>query len=156
MKTGELLMNFVLPAHDETKVEFKPGGGKLILLSFHPLAWTSVCARQMKNLEKAYAKLARMGITPYGVSVDPVPSKKAWAKKLGLRKMMLLSDFWPHGDVASQLGIFREKNGFSERANILIDRNFNMAWIRIYRLDELPDMAELLAECGRVARGGMR
>jgi len=35
------------------------------------------------------------------MSVDTVPSKKAWAKELGIKNTGLLSDFWPHGEVAS-------------------------------------------------------
>jgi len=57
-----------------------------------------------------------------GISIDSVPCKKAWAESLGIKNTRLLADFWPHGGVAQIYGVFRDKDGFAERANILIDR----------------------------------
>ncbi|WP_367884295.1 hypothetical protein [Thermococcus sp. JCM 11816] len=39
----------------------------------------------------------------------------------GLKRLRILSDFWPHGAVSKLYGIFREDGGFSERANVLVD-----------------------------------
>ena len=89
--------------------------GRKVLLSFHPLAWTPVCAQQMKALEKNRARFEKLNTLALGLSVDTVPSKKAWAKELGIKETKLLSDFWPHGEVARSYGILREKEGFSER-----------------------------------------
>jgi peroxiredoxin len=55
----------------------------------------------------------------------------------------LLSDFWPHGQVASQYGVFRDKDGFTERANVVLDENHNIIFHKIYALDEQPDMSEV-------------
>lgn len=74
--------------------------GKKVLLSFHPLAWTSVCEKQMKALDERYDELEDLNVVPVGISVDSVPSKLAWSDHMGLRKLRILSDFWPHGEVA--------------------------------------------------------
>ena len=79
-----------------------------------------------------------------GVNIDPVPSKRAWAEDLGIENIRLLSDFWPHGKVAELYGIFKEKEGFSERANIIINEDQEIEFIRIYELGELPDINEIL------------
>ena len=71
-----------------------------------------------------------LGTVPLGLSIDTVPSKKAWADHLGVKAVRLLSDFWPHGEVAKAYGIFREKNGFSERANIIVGNNSKIAFVR--------------------------
>ena len=118
--------------------------GKNVLLSFHPLAWTGVCTRQMKSLEKHYAAFRKLGTVAVGVSVDSSPCKKAWAKDMGVSKTRLLSDFWPHGAVAETLGIFLPEDGISARANILVDQNGKVAWSKVYEMGELPDIDEVL------------
>ncbi|HTZ40044.1 MAG TPA: redoxin domain-containing protein, partial [Syntrophales bacterium] len=84
------------------------------------------------------------GAVAVGLSVDSVPCKAAWAKSLKIKKTRLLADFWPHGRVAAALGLFR-KEGFSERANILIDEKGKVTWIKVYPIRELPDIREVLA-----------
>jgi peroxiredoxin len=115
-----------------------------ILLSFHPLAWTSVCAKQMQILEKNYEKFLKLKTIPFGVSVDTVPSKKAWADNLKIKKLQMLCDFWPHGELAKKFKIFIEKFGFSGRANFIIDENKEIIFKKIYPIKKLPDFNELL------------
>ena len=66
----------------------------------------------MKVLEENYEKFESLNVVPVGISVDSVPAKKAWAEHMGLKKLRILSDFWPHGEVAKLYGIFREKMEF--------------------------------------------
>ncbi|MDQ7094318.1 redoxin domain-containing protein [Desulfosporosinus sp. PR] len=120
--------------------------GKKVLLSWHPLAWTRVCAEQMKSLETNYARFEELGTVPLGLSVDPVPSKNAWAKELKIANLKLLSDFWPHGAVAKAYGLFRELEGFSERANVIIDENGKICWVKIYDIHQLPDVNEVIQQ----------
>jgi peroxiredoxin len=144
VKVGDLFRDFSLEDQNEevfTLSEFK---GKKVLLSFHPLAWTSVCSEQMKSLEKNKEAFDSLNSTAVGVSVDTVPSKKAWAKSLGIKSTRLLSDFWPHGKVAEAYGIFRSKYGTSERANIIIDENQKIAFVKVYPVGQLPDIKEVL------------
>jgi peroxiredoxin len=75
-----------------------------------------------------------------------VPTKFAWARQLGIKNLRLLSDFWPHGHVAKMFDIFREKDGFSERANIILNQDLEIIWKKIYAITELPDMDEVLKE----------
>ena len=118
--------------------------GKKVLLSWHPLAWTPVCTEQMKALETNYARFEALGTIPLGLSVDPVPSKNAWAKELKISNLKLPSDFWPHGAVAKAYGLFRESEGFSERANVIVDESGKILWIKIYDIHQLPDVEEVL------------
>jgi peroxiredoxin len=119
--------------------------GKKVLLSWHPLAWTPVCAEQMKALEKHRRVFARLNTVALGLSVDTVPSKKAWAAALRIKETRLLCDFWPHGKIAKSLGIFRPIQGFSERANILLDETGKVVFVKVYPIKELPDIAAILA-----------
>ena len=141
---GEKSKDFSL--YDQNNKVFKLTDflGKKVLLSFHPLAWTSICAEQMKSLENNKAKFDSLNTIAVGISVDSVPCKKAWAESLGIVKTSILADFWPHGGVAQLYGLLREKEGFSERANILVDEHGKVAFSRIYELKQLPDLNEIL------------
>ncbi|MGD0494553.1 MAG: hypothetical protein ABSB28_00760 [Candidatus Bathyarchaeia archaeon] len=48
------------------------------------------------------------------------------------------------GKVAELYGIFRTKEGFSERANIIIDENQKIVFFKIYKLGQLPDIREII------------
>ena len=131
-----------LKDHHGDLVDLSAFRGKRVLLSFNPLAWTEVCRLQMQALEARAADFTRLGCVPFGVSVDPVPSKKAWAEAIGIERTQLLSDFWPHGAAASALGIFREKEGFSERACVILDEAGVIRFAKVYPIREVPDIEE--------------
>ncbi len=143
-KLGRKSRDFSLEDQNGKKFELSRHKGKKVLLSFHPMAWTQVCAKQMKSLEANEATLDSLNTIAVGVSIDTVPSKLAWAESLGIENTPLLSDFWPHGKVARLFGIFRDKGGFSERANIIIDENQRIAFFKIYPIRELPDINEII------------
>jgi len=141
---GEMAPDFTLK--DQHGQDFKLSGlkGKRVLLSFHPLAWTRICAQQMQSLEANKETFASLNTVPVGISVDAVPTKNAWAKELGIKETPLLADFWPHGEVARLYGIFREKEGFSERANIILDERGRVVFVKIYEISQLPDINEII------------
>jgi peroxiredoxin len=144
INSGDIAPDFVLK--DQNSKDFKLSGqpGKRILLSFHPLAWTDVCSKQMQSLEHNYNTFELLKTIPTGLSVDSVPCKKAWAEHLKINKTQLLADFWPHGGVAIRYDLFRENNGFSERANVLIDDKGKVIFFKTYPLGQLPDINEVI------------
>jgi len=145
IKVGEKIPDFTLLDQNRAKIHITNFRGKKVLLSFHPLAWTNICAKQMKSLENNKERFDELNTVAFGLSIDAVPSKKAWAEKeLDIKHTHLLADFWPLGEVAQKLGIFREKDGFSERANIIIDENQRVIFIKIYDISKLPDIEEII------------
>ena len=80
-----------------------------------------------------------------GGQIDAQPAKAAWATALGSISYDLLSDLHPHGEVAAKYGVFRTKEGFSERAIFVIDKQGKVAWSRVYAIPEQPANAEVLA-----------
>lgn len=144
MKTGDKIPDFVLKDQHNKELCLSNFKDKKVLLSFHPLAWTKICAQQMKSLEENQERFNKLNTVAIGLSVDTVPSKHAWAKELGIKNTKLLSDFWPHGEVAKKLGIFRRKEGFSERANIIVDEDQKVIFFKIYDIPQLPDIQEIL------------
>ncbi|MCS7233810.1 MAG: peroxiredoxin [Synergistetes bacterium] len=144
LEIGSLAPEFTLKDQNREDFTLSSCKGKKILLSFHPLAWTSICSQQMESLEKNYENFLELNTIPVGLSVDPIPSKKAWAESLGLKKLKILSDFWPHGETAKKFNIFRENDGFSERANIIVDEEGKIIFFKIYPIRELPDVEEII------------
>jgi len=88
------------------------------------------------------ASFAGLDTQVLGISVDSVPCLTAWAKDLGGITYPLLSDFWPHGEVAQRFGVLRE-DGTSERALFIIDRQGIIRYVDVHDIDKQPSNDEL-------------
>lgn len=141
---GQSAPDFILKDQNGEDFRLSDFRGRKVLLSFHPLAWTDICAKQMQSLEENKKVFDELSAVAVGISVDSVPCKKAWADSLGLKETRILADFWPHGEVAKKYGIFREKQGFSERANIIIDEEGKVIFFKVYEIKTLPDINEII------------
>ncbi len=84
-----------------------------------------------------------------GISIDHTYATAAWANTLGGISFPLLSDFWPHGEVAQTYGIFR-REGMAERALLIVDRNGKLRYIDVHEISEHPDETQLFEELGRL------
>jgi peroxiredoxin len=144
VKLGDIGKNFSLKDQNDKTFDLLENSQKNTILSFHPLAWTAFCAGQMTALEKNYDLFGSLNTVAVGISVDSVPCKKAWADSLKITKTRLLSDFWPHGETARFYGLFREANGFSERANVIVDKNQKVVFVKIYPIHSIPDFTEII------------
>jgi len=145
IKLGKSVKNFTLADQFGQDVVLSRMKGRRVLLSFHPLAWTPVCTRQMQSLEKNKKVFDTLNTIAVGLSVDSVPSKAAWAKAIKVKHTKLLADFWPHGGVAKSLGLFRDQNGFSQRANVILDEKGKVCFVKVYPVADLPDINEIIA-----------
>ena len=141
---GEMAPDFSLQDNHEQIVHLNDYRGKKVLLSWHPIAWTGVCTDQMRSLETSFEEFEALNVVAFGLSVDPSAGKKAWADVLCIDNTKLLCDFWPHGLVARDYGIFMEEYGVSQRANIIIDEKGIVRWTKLYPLHQLPDIKEVL------------
>ncbi len=61
----------------------------------------------------------------------------------------LLSDFWPHGEVAKAYGVLRD-GGFSERAVFVIDKAGVVRYIDVHDLGEEPDIEQIFEELAKL------
>lgn len=145
IRKGDKAPDFTLKDQHKEDMHLSDLMGKKVLLSFHPLAWTPVCAEQMKSLERNAQVFETLNTVAFGISVDSVPTKNAWADHLGITHTRLLSDFWPHGHVAQVYSVFREEDGFSERANIVVGEGQRILCAQVYPLSQVPDVEEIVA-----------
>ena len=100
--------------------EFK--GKKPVALVFFPLAFSSTCTSELCDLRDNLAMFKTNGIELIGISVDSKATLRSFADAEGY-DFTLLADFWPHGGVAKEYGVFLENKGFANRATFLIDIN---------------------------------
>jgi peroxiredoxin len=145
LKAGDEAPDFELRSHRGGSVRLSDYRGKKnVVLAFHPLAFTPVCATQMCGYEADRQRLEQADAVVLGISIDPQPAKTAWAGTLGPISFDLLSDFHPHGEVAQKYGVFRPKEGFSERAVFVIGKDGRIKWSKTYGIPEQPDNEEML------------
>ena len=145
LPVGAEAPDFALLSHQGTTVRLSDFRGRQhVLLAFHVLAFTPVCAVQMQTYERERSRLAGLDTHVLAISTDAAPSKRAWAEALGGISFDLLSDFHPRGQVASAYGVMRH-DGIAERAVFLIDKRGIIRWTRLYDIPEQPDIEEPIA-----------
>ena len=150
LKVGDQAPDFELRSHRGGTVKLSDFRGKRqVVVAFHPLAFTPVCAAQMQEYERERATLDGQQAHVLGISIDAGPAKKAWADMLGGISFDLLSDFHPHGRVASLYGVMRD-DGVSQRALFVVDKTGRLAWAKLYDIAEMPIFRDLLDQLGRL------
>ena len=141
---GSLAPDFALKDQNDKVVRLSDLRGRQVILSFHPLAWTSVCTIQMQDLEKHKGHLDGLNAVALGLSVDSRPCKKAWADSMGVKETALLADFWPHGAVAQMYGVFFQEFGFSMRSVLIVSAEGKITFKKVYPTKQVPDIEEIL------------
>jgi mycoredoxin-dependent peroxiredoxin len=94
---------------------------KDVLVVFFPLAFTGICQRELDDVKAHLEDFVNDETQTLAVSVGPPPTHKVWARQSGFTFPML-SDFWPHGEVARTYGVFNADAGIANRGTFVIDR----------------------------------
>lgn len=91
-----------------------------VALVFFPLAFSRTCQSELSELRDNAAMFEESGARFVAISVDSKHTLRAWAESQAF-DFPLLSDFWPHGEVARSYGAFDERAGIARRATFLAD-----------------------------------
>jgi peroxiredoxin (alkyl hydroperoxide reductase subunit C) len=144
LPVGAIAPDFTLRSHNDEFIQLASfRGRKNVVVAFHPLAFTPVCAVQVQTYERERPRLDALDTHVLAISNDASPSKKAWAQELGGVSYDLLSDYFPHGKVAADYGVLRD-DGLSERAIFLVDKSGVIRWTSLHTIPEQPDFEELI------------
>jgi mycoredoxin-dependent peroxiredoxin len=102
-------------------------GRKAVALVFYPAAFSGVCTGEMSGIRDRLAEFLTFDTEVLAISCDPVYSLRVFADQDGLN-FPLLSDFWPHGDVARAYDVFDETKGSARRSSYVVDKAGSLAW----------------------------
>ena len=101
--------------------------GHPVILAFYPADWSPVCGDQMALYNEMLSEFRRHNAELIGISVDGIWSHLAFTQQRKLR-FPLLADFQPKGKVARKYGVYRHRDGTSERALFVIDGEGTIRW----------------------------
>ncbi len=104
----------------------------------------------MPALDAKLEEFAALNAQVLDISVDSIYSHIAWQEKdIGTTRVPLCSDFYPHGEVTTRFGVLRDGPpvpGISERSAFIVDMSGRIAFAKVYPLDQLPNIGEILAK----------
>ena len=139
VKAGEMAPDFVLPSVAGGRISLSQFHGKKnVVISFVPAAWTPVCSEQWPGYNIVKDVFSETDTVLLGISVDNIPTLHAWTTQMGKVWFHVLSDFWPHGNVAKTYGVLRS-NGTSERALFIVDKEGIIRFIQVSDVNKKPD-----------------
>jgi peroxiredoxin len=146
VEVGEEAPDFALRDGNLAEVRLSDLRGRNVLLVFYPFAFTRVCSGELCAIRDELPTLAggEGGTEVLAVSCDPPGSLRAFAAAEGFQ-YRLLSDFWPHGEVARAYGVFDEGLGAALRGTFLIDRSGVVRWKVVHGLSDARDIADYRA-----------
>lgn len=145
---GELAPDFELPDQARQPVRLSDFRGRKVVLMFYPWAFSGICTPEVCEVRDRRAELVNDDTQVLAVSVDSVHVTKAFAAATDVN-YPLLSDFWPHGAVAQQYGVFDETAGAALRGTFVIDRDGVVRWSVVNAIKDpraADDYVKALAE----------
>ena len=94
--------------------------GAPAMIVFMPFAFTRTCEGEMCSIRDNLDYLQSKGARVFVITCDTLNSNRVWAEQQGFT-FPILSDFWPHGKVATEYGCFNETFGYAERSTFFLD-----------------------------------
>jgi peroxiredoxin (alkyl hydroperoxide reductase subunit C) len=117
---GSAAPDFTLPDTENSPFSLSQTRGRKTLLVFVPFPWTGNCDGEACSLRDHFADLNALDASVLIVTCYPRPANKRWAAENGFT-FPVLSDFWPHGEVARLYGVFNEEKGCANRSTFVLD-----------------------------------
>lgn len=141
---GSLAPDFTLPSTAGEQVTLSALRGRKVLLAFFPLAFTGTCTAELCAFSDDYRVFAETGAVILPISVDSIPTLKAFKEREGIG-VELLSDF--KRQVCRAYGTLIEDKFFSARAYLIVDAEGTVRWTwREAELSHRRDNQELLEQ----------
>lgn len=118
-------------------------GNRAVVLVFYPYAFTRVCTGELCAIRDELATFQSEDAQVLGISTDTVFTQLAYAERESLA-FPLLSDFWPHGEVARRYGVFDEVRGCAIRGTFIVDKDGILRWSVVNAIPDARNQAEYL------------
>ena len=128
LQTGDRAPDFTLQDQHGQEISLSSyAGKKAVLLVFYPYAFTGVCTGELTGFRDRLGDFETEDTTLLALSCDPIYTQRAFADRDAIF-FPLLSDFWPHGAVASAYGVLDENEGCALRSSFVIDKDGIVRW----------------------------
>ena len=137
LPAGTSAPEFALHATPDQVLRLSELRGRPVILAFYPADWSPVCGDQMALYNEVLPEFQGHDAELLGISVDGVWCHRAFAQQRKLH-FPLLADFEPKGAVARTYGVYRETDGFAERALFVIDGDGIVRWSYVSPIDVNP------------------
>jgi len=111
---------FSLVDQDKNTVTLDDLKGKKSLIVFIPFPFTGICDDESCMIRDQLAMLNNMDANVAVITCHAVPVTKKWSDENGFT-FPVLSDFWPHGSVATEYGAFNDTVGGANRVSFVLD-----------------------------------
>jgi len=115
--------------------------GRAVVLVFFPFAFSGICTGELCEIRDNLALFEDADAVVLGVSVDSKFAQRAYAEREGYT-FDLLADFWPHGAVAEQYGVFDPESGMAKRGTFIIDGDGIIRYVVVNPRGQARDFAE--------------
>ena len=115
-------------------------GDKNVVLVFYPFAFSGICTGELCEIRDRLESFDNDSTVTLAVSCDSKFVQRVFADREGYT-FSLLADYWPHGGVARDYGIFVEEVGAAKRATFIIDKEGVVRWTVIHAIGEPRDAA---------------
>ncbi len=146
LEVGDKAPDFTLESHNEGELNLAwYQGRKNVVVAFYPGDFTLVCSNQIPGYNKLLEKFDEFNCQLFAVSVDSIACHVAWAKYMGGINYPLMSDYYPHGEVAAKFGVLNER-GYADRSVFLIDKNGIIRFTDFLEYNLMPDNEKLFTE----------
>ncbi len=143
LPVGTIAPDFSLQDASGHSISLSNYRGQNLVLAFYPLDWSPACSDQLSLYQSELDEMRKYNAQVIAISVDSIYSHGAWAAVRGIT-FPLLSDFHPKGEVARRYNVWRETDGFTERAVYVIDRDGVIRYCTISpELHHIPSIYEL-------------
>ena len=142
VEIGDEAPDFELPDQHGTPVRLSSfRGSKNVVLVFYPLAFSPVCSTELCGMRDDFPEVTGDDAELLTVSVDSFFAHRAWADAENFQ-FPLLADFWPHGAVAKEYGVFDAERGLAIRGTFVIDKEGIVRWKVVNPILQARDIAD--------------
>lgn len=142
VEIGDEAPDFELRASDGTSVRLSSfRGQKNVVVVFYPLAFTGVCQGELCAIRDSIVDFDGDDVQTLAISIDSGAVHAKWAAEQGYT-FPLLADFWPHGAVAQQYGVFDDRLGLAVRGTFIVDKQGKVAYKVVNAIPDARDTEE--------------
>ena len=120
LEVGSKAPPFSLRNQRFEKISLDDFRGSRAAIVFIPFAFTRVCQGELCEIRDSIDLFRDAQVRVVSITCNTPHSNGVWAEQQGF-EFDILSDFWPHGEVARSYDAFDEQYGYAKRTTYFLD-----------------------------------